>query len=218
MSLPQLIILAMAAMLAVATLRVVRVRAGRTPLPEGRGRRFLLLAFVVVPPIVLGALTRPADDTGQLGALRGLPIYILILATLVALMWIASLIVAQVMPGRSGKMLRFALVGNAGDPYAPNADPPVTPALAQGIAIVDKANAAFPRGPAFPLQIDRAGFREDWDALDTATRALEGQIADDHRLGLDVASAARATAGDARRRLDTLRGLALDKGQAWVGA
>jgi hypothetical protein len=54
--------------------------------------------------------------------------------------------------------------------------------------------------------------------LDGATRSLEGRIADDHRLGLAVARATTATASDARSRLDTLRRLAVDQGQAWAAA
>jgi hypothetical protein len=76
----------------------------------------------------------------------------------------------------------------------------------------------FPRGAAFPAQIARAGFRDDWDVLDGATRTLEGRIAADHRLGLAVGSGATATARDARSRLDTLRRLAGDQGQAWAVA
>ncbi len=214
----QLIVLAIVAMFALAVLRVVRVRAGRTPLPDVRGRRLFLLAFVLVPPIVLGALTPQPGSDGQLGALRGVPVYIGILAVLVALMWIASMIIGQVTESRTGKMVRFGLVGNAGDPYAPHADPPVTPALAESIADVNTANSAFPRGPAFPMQVDRAGFRDDWEALDQATRSLERGIAHDHRIGLDVASAATATARDARGRLESLRGMAVDQGQAWAAA
>ena len=218
MSLPQLIILAIAAMAGLAALRVVRFRAGKTPLPDGRGRRFFLLAFVVAPPVAVALLTRPTADAGQLAPVSVVPLYVVILTALVGLMWIASLIVSVVMPGRSGKLIRFALVGNAGDPYAPHADPPVTAKLGESIAVVASANLAFPRGRAFPTEIDRAGFRADWDVLETATRELEGRIADDHRIGLDVAAAATATAGDARSRLDTLKNLALDQGQAWAVA
>ena len=74
----------------------------------------------------------------------------------------------------------------------------------------------FPRGHDFPLQIERSGFRFAWDALDAATGKLEARIADDHRIGLAVASSAVATAVDARSRLDTLRRLAGDGGPAWA--
>jgi hypothetical protein len=217
MSLPQLIILAIAAMAGLAALRVVRFRAGKSPLPDGRGRRLFLFAFVVAPPLTVALLTRPTAD-GQLAPVSVVPLYVVILTALVGLMWIASLIVSVVMPGRSGKLIRFALVGNAGDPYAPHADPPVTPKLGESIAVVATANLAFPRGRAFPTEIARSGFRADWDVLETATRELEGRIADDHRIGLDVAAAATNTAADARSRLDTLKNLALDQGQAWAVA
>ena len=75
----------------------------------------------------------------------------------------------------------------------------------------------FPRGLAFPGQVDRADFHEAWDALDDATRSLEGGIAADRQLGLGIATAASATALDARGRLDTLLRLANDgRAAAWV--
>lgn len=92
----------------------------------------------------------------------------------------------------------------------------MTAKLAESVALVDRANAVFPRGHDFPLQIDRSSFRFAWDALDAATGTLEGRIADDHRIGLAVASAAVATADDARSRLDTLRSHAISRGQVWA--
>jgi hypothetical protein len=213
-----LIVLAVAVMAGLATLRLVRVHLGRTPLPEGRGRRVFLLAFALMPPIVLGALTQPAAAGGQLSGLSSLPIYVVILATLMILMRIVALIVGLVAHGRSAPLLRLALTGSEGDPVGVRSDPPVTAKLAEDIVVVDKANAVFPRGREFPAQIDRAGFRADWGALDSATRTLEGRIADDHRLGRGVASVATATAMDARGRLDTLRRLAVDQGQAWAAS
>jgi hypothetical protein len=218
MPLQQLIILGIVAMAGLAALRVVRVHRGLTPLPDGRGRRLFLLGFVVVPPVVLGQLTQPAPPANQLWGLGAVPAYLAIVATLAALMWIASQVIGQVTHGRSGRLLRLALAGNEGDPFRDRVDPPVTAALAASVAIVDRANAAFPRGPGFPSQVSRAGFREDWDELDIATRGLEGRIADDHRLGLSVASAAAATASDARSRCDTLRLFARVDGQSWAAA
>jgi hypothetical protein len=87
----------------------------------------------------------------------------------------------------------------------------VTTKLAECMALVDRRNAAFPRGIAFPGQVDRVDFHEAWDALDDATRTLEGGIAADRRLGLGIAPAASATALDARGRLDTLLRLADDQ-------
>ena len=205
MPMPQLIVLGMVAMAGLATLRVVRFRGGKTPLPDGRGRRLFLIAFVVVPPIALGGI----------GAL---PTYVAIIAALAILMWLAALVVGQVADGRSGRLVQVALAGREGDPYAVRADPAVTADLAESVRIVDRANSAFPRGAAFPASVSRAGFRDDWDHLDGATRSLEGRIADEYRLGVAVASAATATAGDARSRLDTLRRLAVDQGQAWAAA
>jgi hypothetical protein len=205
MPLPQLIVLGIVAMAGLATLRVVRVHRGRTPLPDGRGRRLFLFGFVVLPPLALGGI----------GAV---PMYVLVITALVILMGIASLIIGLVTSSRSGQLLRLALTGREQHLGDVRFDPKVTAELAESVRIVDRANAVFPRGAAFPAQIARTGFRDDWDVLDGATRTLEGRIADDHRRGLAVGSAATATAHDARSRLDTLRRLARDQGQAWAVA
>jgi hypothetical protein len=218
MPVPQLLVLAIIAMAGLATLRVARVRRGLSPLPEGRGRRLFMLGFVVIPPIALGLLTQPPPPANQLWGVGAVPMYAAILAALVTLMWIVAQIVGAVAYGRAAQTARLALAGTQVDPYRIRVDPPLTERLAQDVAVVDRANAAFPRGPGFPSQVNRAGFREDWDDLDTATRALESTIADDRRLGLPVASAATSIAGDARSRLDTLRHHALGEGQAWAAA
>lgn len=202
-TLPQLLVLAVAAMSGLAAVRLVRVHFGRTPLPEVRGMRLIVLAALLAPPIALGAFS-------------SLPVYLLLLVALVSLMWAAAVVVQMVARGRIRPLLLVALVGSEGDPEDVAYDPPVTAKLAASVALVDRANAVFPRGHEFPLQVDRAGFRFAWDALDTATGTLEGRIADDHRIGLAVASAAVATADDARSRLDTLRRLAVDGGQVWA--
>src|SRR4029077_7483465 len=69
MPMSQLILLGIVAMAGLATLRVVRFRRGLTPLPDIRGKRFALFAFVVVPPVVFGGI----------GAL---PMYVAIIAGL----------------------------------------------------------------------------------------------------------------------------------------
>jgi hypothetical protein len=200
---PQLLLLAVAAMTGLATVRLVRVHLGRTPLPEVRGMRLLVLAALLAPPIALGAFS-------------SVPVYIAILVALVVLMWIAAVVVQLVARGRIRPLLLVALVGSEGDPEDVPYDPPVTAKLAESVALVDRANSVFPRGHDFPLQVDRSGFRFAWDALEDATGTLESRIADDHRIGLAVASAAVATADDARSRLDTLRRLATDRGQVWA--
>ena len=205
MPMSTLIVLGIAAMAGLATLRVVRFRSGRSPLPDGRGRRLFLFAFVVVPPILLGGLL-------------AVPMYVVVIGTLAILMWIAAGIVGSIAKGRTGRLVQVALAGREEDPYAVRADVAVTTALAESVRIVDRANAVFPRGPAFPAQVSRAGFRDDWDLLDGATRSLEGRIEDEHKLGIAVFSGATATATDARSRLDTLRRLAGDQGQAWAAA
>jgi hypothetical protein len=213
----QLTVLAVVAMVGLVTLRVVRIRLGRTPLPEGRGRRLFLLAFVVVPPLAFAYLTLPGAG-GPLRGIGALPVYVLVIATLAVIMSATAMIVGQLTHGRSGRLVRLALVGHAGDPHNMPTDPPMTANLAESMAIVVTANGAFPRGPQFAGQVDRAGFRDDWEALDGATRTLEGRIADDRGLGLGVAETANATAWDARTRLETLRQLAIDHGQAWAAA
>ncbi|HEX5149652.1 MAG TPA: hypothetical protein VFW02_11260 [Candidatus Limnocylindrales bacterium] len=212
MSMLQMLVLAVAAMAGLAILRVARVQAGRDPLPEAR--RLFYLLFIVVPPVVLAALVD--GEAGAIGGLAALPIYGLMLAGLAILMWVVSLIVPRVAPGRSRARLLVALTGSEGDPEDVPYDPPVTSRLAESVALVTRANDAFPRGPEFPAQVERDGFRPAWDALDTAIQRLEGQIVDDHRLGLAVASSALRVARDARSRLDTLRRIASDSGQSWA--
>ena len=204
-----LFILAIAALTGLAILRVVRVRFGRTPLPEGRARTLFKVAFLVVPPVALGV---PAG--AALGGLVWVPLYGVILAALLVPMTIAAAIVERVATGRMRRVLLLALVGSEGDPEDLPFDPPVTATLAASMALVDRANSLFPRGLAFPGQVERPDFRSAWGALDGATRALEDRIAEDRRLGLGTAAAASATAADARGRLDTLVSIALSRGLA----
>ena len=75
------------------------IQGGRTPLPEGRGRRLFLLAFVVVPPIALGGIS-------------ALPTYVAIIAALAILMWIAAMLVGQVAHGDRAAWSR----SRSGDP------------------------------------------------------------------------------------------------------
>ena len=208
-----LLLLAVAAMIGVAILRLVRVRIGRTPLPEGKARWLFIAAFVAVPPIVLKALLDPVVNGPALGAITWIPLYGAFLALLLVAMTIGAMVVERMVHGRSRRPLMLALVGSEGDPEDVPFDPPLTAKLAASMALVDRCNAAFPRGRTFPAQVDRADFHEAWDALDDATRTLEGGIAADRRLGLGIATAALATELDARGRLDTLVRLA-DDGRA----
>lgn len=208
----QVLVLAIIAMAGLALLRLVRVHLGREPLPE---RRVLfLLGFLFLPPIVLGALVPPGE--GQLPGAALAPLYAVIVAGLATLMSLAAMVVQRVASGRPRSLLSIALVGNEGGPTAAQLDPPVTAKLATSMAAVDRTNAVFPRGLEFPTQIDRPGFRSAWDALDVSTAALEGQIAEAEGHGLAVASAAIATADDARSRLNTLRRLTTDEGRVWA--
>jgi hypothetical protein len=218
MSLQQLIILTAAVVLVVlAASRLVRVHFGRSPHPGGRARLPFLLALLFLPPIVVEiAVLRPVTTATQLHIIESVLVYLGALALFSALMGAVALIARLVAPGRWRPLLLLALVGSEGDPDDVPFDPSLTPGLAESVAVVDTANAAFPRGPEFAAQIDRVGFRTDWDSLDAATGTLEGRIADDHRLGIAVASMATTTAKDARNRLDTLRRMATDEGQAWA--
>jgi hypothetical protein len=218
MSMLQLIILAVVAMIGLAALRVTRVHSGRSPLPEGKARLPFMLAFVIVPPLLLDRLVAPGSTGSLLSGAPSVLIYGVILLGLSVLMWIAAVVAQLVAPGRSRPLLLLVLVGHEVDPSDAPYDPPVTAQLAASVALVDGANAAFVRGPGFAAEIDRPGFRRGWDALDAATTTLESQISDDNRLGLGAAATATAAAKDARGRLDTLRRLAEVEGQAWAGA
>ena len=211
-----LFVFAVVAMIGLAILRLVRVRMGRTPLPEGKARAVFLIAFLVVPPIALKALLQPSSGP-VLGVMTWVPMYGLLLALVLILMTIAAMIVERVVHSRWRRPLMVALVGNEGDPEDVPFDPPLTTRLTECMALVDRRNSVFPRGLAFPGQVERADFHEAWDALDDATRSLEGGIAADRHLGLGIARAASATALDARGRLDTLLRLANDgRAAAWV--
>ena len=216
MPLLQLFIVAVAAMIGLATMRSVRAHLGRTPHPDGRVRLPFIAAFLLVPPIVLGLVTRSAD--GPFVGVAWIPFFVAMLGGLAIMMWIAAAVVRTSAPRRSRPLLVLALVASQDEPEDRGFDPPLSAKLAESQAVVDTANAVFPRGVDFPAQIDRAGFRPAWDALDAATRTLEGGIADDERRGSGVAAAATATAEDARGRLETLRRLAADGGQVWAKA
>ena len=217
MPLQQLFVLAVGAMVLLAVIRVVRVRSGRTPHPEGMAKLLFGLAFVFVPPIALGALAGPGGESGLLTGLASVPLYAILLVGLMIVMRVAAAIVAVVVPRRARRLLLLALVANDDDPHVP-VDPPVTPQLAAMVALVGRRNDVFPRGGAFAAEIDRSGFRASWDALDTATGTLEDAMAEDKRLGRGVALTVAAAARDARRRLNTLRELAVEDGQSWVEA
>jgi hypothetical protein len=216
MSTLQLTILAVLALAGLAALRLARVHFNRTPLPDGFVRPFFLFGFVILPPMVLAALTQPAAAAGPFRGLSSVPMYVVIVLTLVMLMAIVALIVGYAAHNRTAQLVRLALIGSEGDPGGIRAVARLTPKLAESVARVDRANAAFPRGTEFLAQVDRAGFRSDWDALDGATRALEAGIADDYRLDMGVAYEATDTAKDARSRLDTLRRHAIEHGQSWA--
>lgn len=218
MPLQQLFVLAVAGMVFLAVMRVVRVHVGRTPHPEGWAKVLFAAAFLVLPPIALGALTEPGGGTGLLGGLPWVALYAILVGGLMIVMRLAAGIVALVAPPRARRLLVLALAASEGDPRDVPSNPPVTPRLAAIVALVDRSNDVFPRGLAFRDEIDRSGFRAAWDALDAVTGRLEAAMAEDDQLGLGVPSTVAATAKDARSRLETLRRFAVDDGQAWAAA
>ena len=214
----QVFLLAIAATIGLVAFRTTRAHGHRSPLPDGKAKYLVILSFLFLPPLVLGALVGPPTTT--VAAIRGTPgmlPYLAVIITLAILMWIVAVTIRFVAPGRSPRLLLIALAGSEEDPDDFPRDPAITADLAAAIAQVDRYNAVFPRGSTFPAQIDQAAFRGSWDALDAATVTLEGRIAEDRRSGIPVASEATTTARDARSRLDTLHRLAIDGGQAWVG-
>jgi hypothetical protein len=210
MPLPQPLILAIVAMISLAVLRVIRTSLGREPHPDGKARLPFILAFLIVPPVVVGMLFG-----AQLGGVSWLPLYVASVAVLAILMSITAMIVGIVAPVRSRPLLLMALNASKPEP-AKRVDPPLTTRLTASRILVDAANAVFPSGAAFPTHIERPDFRRSWDSLNDATRVLETQIAEDETLGKGAASAATATADNARSRLETLRRLAAESGQAWA--
>jgi hypothetical protein len=216
MSLLALLLLAVVAMVGLATLRFARVESGRTPFPEGRGKTLLILAFFIGPALAVATVAEPAATASPVAVAVLLVTYMAIVAALASLMGIGATVARSVARGRLQRQLWLVLMGSEIDPDDMAFDPPLTAELALNMAAVDGRNASFPRGGEFPAQVDRTGFRRDWDALDMATETLEKRIADDHRLGLPVASIAAATAIDARARLNTLRRRAVGQGQVWA--
>lgn len=218
MTLQQLVVLTAAtALIVLALVRVFRVRAGRSPHPDGRARLPFLLTFLFLPPVVVEIIVlRPSTSATQLHIIESVLVYLGALFVFMILMGLGAIVASLRAPGRWRPVLVLALAGSEADPNDVVFDPALTPELADGVDSVDRANVVFPRGPEFAAQIDRPGFRVDWAALDVATGALEGRIADDHRLGVAVGSMATTTAKDARGRLDTLRRMAVDGGQAWA--
>lgn len=212
----QLLVLAVLAMTALAGMRVLRVQLGRSPHPDGWGRIPFIVAFLLVPPIALSAVVQPAATSNLMRGISWVLPYAVLVGGLALVMGIAALVVGRLAMGRTRRILLLALSASEGNPDDVPFNPPLTPALSTSMASVDRANGVFPRGLEFPGQIKREGFRYAWDELDSATKTLEGRIADDRRLGLPVASAARAVAADARSRLETLQRLAVDSGQVWA--
>ena len=196
-----------------AGLRIFRVRTHRDS-PAGWQRAGFVVAFLLAPPIVLYVLAAPKSGPGAVDLVGTVVLYLLVVLLVWLLTLIAALVVARFAPIERRQMLLLALMGRDTSGIVAF-DPPMTDALGADVERVDALNAAFPRGPAFMGQASLPGFRPTWEALDAATRALEGDIAEQRRLGLGVAQRAIDAANDARGRLDTLRRDAVAIGLAW---
>ena len=202
----QLLILAIVLVLALVPLRLIRMRLGRTPFPDGLARWLSVLGLVVAPPLILHAIT-PRDVTGDFVSVIWVPIFATMLGAVTFAMTLLAIVLERVVPARRRRTMLLALVGNEGDPYRAVADPPMTPSLLERMRAVARANAVFPRGHAFPEAVHASGFSSAWAALDVATTSLEQEMASESAHGVGIAAAVRATATDARSRLDTLRWL-----------
>jgi hypothetical protein len=211
----QLTLIAIITMAGLAALRLVRVRSGRTPLPEGRSRLLLLAAFVFVPPLAIAALAL-APGTSQVSAVISVGTYLAILAGVVLAMSTVAEVIGGLFNSQLAQVVRLALAGTDLDPDDIPRNVPLTARLTEILAIVRAADAAFPSGPGFPHESERPGFRSAWDALDRATKTLEEQMAADRKLGFGVAASAQTMAEDVRSRLSVLRRFASRNGQAWA--
>ena len=212
----QLLVLAAIAMAVLVVVRVLRARMGRSPHPDGRARTPFILAFLLLPPIALSFIMGGVTTPTIMRAIGWVLPFVILVGGLSILMSVIAPYFGRLAPRGIRPTLVLALSGRELDPDDAPFDPPVTTALATNMASVRRANDVFPRGTEFPGQIEREGFRYAWDELDAVTSTLEGQIADDRRLGLPVASVARVVAADARSRLDTLQRLYAESGQVWA--
>ena len=98
----QLFIVGVVSMAGLAILRVLRVRAGHDPLPEGRGADGLhSWASCFIPPLVLGAVLQPPPGGAPLGGIFWVPVYALILGLLKVVMTLAAALVEGVARGRT---------------------------------------------------------------------------------------------------------------------
>jgi len=215
MSLEAELLLGCTAMIALVALRLARARLGRSPFPDGRGQSLLVVAFLFVPPIAADWLIDPVVRATPLFSVAAVPLYLAVIAVVAVLMNVIVRLDTRLRPGHAHRWLRVALLGRDDDPDYLAYDPPVTGELAPLVVRVERSNAAFPRGAAFPEQVDRPGFRAAWDALDGDTTSLEQRLVSERQFGRPVPSEAVATAADARSRLETLRYLARASGQAW---
>jgi hypothetical protein len=211
-----LVLAAAAAFALIAGWRLYRIRADRDPLP-GWLRIVVGVLMLVVTPIALQTAFGRTSGPGSLDLASGILLYVVAFVVIWLAMIGGSVLVARFAPAKQRQTLLLAMVGRDTSGMVPF-DPPMSAALADSVEQVDRLNAEFPRGPAFIGQIGTPGFRPTWDALDDATRTLEGQIAEQRRLGLGISEHAVNSAADARSRLDALRQAAQGAGQPWATA
>ena len=205
---------ALLAFIGLAALRIVRVHYHREG-PSGWWKVAFVVGYLLVPPLVLQAIAAPKSGAVAVDPINAVLLYIPAVVTIWLLAQAAAFVVARVAPIKWRPILLLALIGRDSSGMIAF-DPPMTPALAADVERVDALNAAFPRGSAFIGQVSTPGFRTSWDALDSATLALEGDIAEQRRLRLGVSERAIDTANDARGRLDTLKRVAVEGGLVWA--
>src|SRR5687767_13200994 len=105
MPFPQLFVLAIASVAMLAVVRLARVRLGRSPLPDGRAKWLFRVAFVLIPPIALGALFQTTTSSGPLRGIAWVPVYAMMVVAILSAMWIAAVIVQLIVRGRARPVL-----------------------------------------------------------------------------------------------------------------
>lgn len=217
MSLTLIAFLAAAAVLALFALwRVVRVRSGREPRPDGLPYLAVVVLAVIGPVIAFFMFVDSTPSTGQADAVSAGFTYLFAFVLLLIAMAIVASLVERFAPASVRPTLLVALVGKQASSLDVPVDPPITPALREQVALVNTRNAAFPRGREFLEQTDLPGFEQAWTSLDGATRDLEALINESIASGTGVARVATETAADARSRLEMLRRTAAAGGQTWA--
>ena len=192
----QLFVLAIAGMVFLAVLRIVRVQTGRTPHPSGKAGLLFPVAFVALPPIRARCADRSwGGGSGALPASRG---------SRCTKLYHAGRADGRDADRRRGHrrghrteaaatLLLLAFVANEKGRSLRHAVQPARDAASRRDLDARRPDQRrlLPQGDGFRDQVDREGFRGAWDALDEATGQLEGAMAEDVRLGRGVPSRGR---------------------------